>query len=470
MPWPATVVDGIGYPAGDSGFFGDGELASALLRTNAVANTEYIGYLGINDATTVGSSYWLRFNGMPFTTLTAANIASAVENYQYTFWGYEHFLYRGPTLTHPLAGAALTVSQQFENQLLNSDANVSGISLFSMRATRSGDGGPITIGGYLPPNAVPVADSARAGGVLNYLTPASSVASEDLIQGSDGNFYGTASTSIFKLTPSGVLTTLEIGTNVVRASKLVQGNDGNLYGITSNTIFEITPSGVLTTLYTLGGNNYFSPPNLIQGSDGSFYGIYGTSTTFGAFKFTKSGSFTILATFALSDGFIRLIQGKDGNFYGITWTGGSANKGNIFKLTPSGVLTTLFTFDGTNGSGPRDLIQGSDGNFYGAAGDVTSAGRVFKFTPSGSFTTLASFGSIGNPLRLIEGNNGNFYGITLQGAIFELTPSGTLTGPVHFSLNQRPVTLVRSKGGDIYAITADYRGALAFILVFTPTP
>jgi len=52
--WPATTVDGIAYPVGDPGFSGGGALAAALLETNNVANTEFIGYLGLNDASVIG--------------------------------------------------------------------------------------------------------------------------------------------------------------------------------------------------------------------------------------------------------------------------------------------------------------------------------------------------------------------------------------------------------------------------------
>jgi uncharacterized repeat protein (TIGR03803 family) len=69
-----------------------------------------------------------------------------------------------------------------------------------------------------------------------------------------------------------------------------------------------------------------------------------------------------------------LVQGSDGNFYGTTYNGGGNNEGTVFELTPAGVLTTLISFDGANGSGPSAvLVQGSDGNFYG----TTSGGGAF---------------------------------------------------------------------------------------------
>ncbi|MGB6472140.1 MAG: choice-of-anchor tandem repeat GloVer-containing protein, partial [Candidatus Acidiferrales bacterium] len=126
-----------------------------------------------------------------------------------------------------------------------------------------------------------------------------------------------------------------------------------------------------------------------------------------------------------------LIQGSDGNFYGTTRVGGNTNDaGTVFKLTPSGILTTLYSFcsqggtDCTDGEYPYGgLIQGSDGNFYGTTfegGDgYFNVGTVFKITPSGTLTTLYSFCSQANctdgelPYAgLIQGSDGNFYGTT----------------------------------------------------------
>jgi hypothetical protein len=153
--WPATAIDGINYPAGDPGFSGDGALAYALSRTNGVANTEYIGYLGINDATNVGTSNWLKFDGMPpfLFHLTATGIASAIQIDEYPFWGYEHFLFRGANfpVSEQLTGNALTVATRIQNQILNRDASVSGMLISSMHFHRNSDGGVILRGGT-PPN------------------------------------------------------------------------------------------------------------------------------------------------------------------------------------------------------------------------------------------------------------------------------------------------------------------------------
>ena len=101
---------------------------------------------------------------------------------------------------------------------------------------------------------------------------------------------------------------------------------------------------------------------------------------------------------------MALVQGNDGNLYGTTASGGtngvncqSGGCGTVFKITLTGALTTLYRFTGgTDGSFPAaGLVQGTDGNFYGTTylgqGGANNFGTVFKITPSGSLTTLYSF-------------------------------------------------------------------------------
>ena len=112
---------------------------------------------------------------------------------------------------------------------------------------------------------------------------------------------------------------------------------------------------------------------------------------------------TVLYSFANSGGdganpYAGLVQGSDGNFYGTTSNGGTIGIGTVFKITPAGVETVLYSFTGTgtggDGANPQaGLIQGSDGNLYGTTidGGTSGYGTVFKITPAGRGPVLYSF-------------------------------------------------------------------------------
>ena len=129
-----------------------------------------------------------------------------------------------------------------------------------------------------------------------------------------------------------------------------------------------------------------------------------------------------------------LAQGRDGNLYGTTSAGGTVNMGTIFKVTPSGTVTTLYNFSGMDGQNPdAGLILGTDGNLYGTAtrGGVNNDGTVFKITPGGAFTKLHDFTASDAAPRggVIEGKNGKFYGTTCSQfgpwTGYSITSSGT---------------------------------------------
>ena len=124
------------------------------------------------------------------------------------------------------------------------------------------------------------------------------------------------------------------------------------------------------------------------------------------YKITPSGKLTTVLRFDGTDGASpagALIVGADGDFYGTTAGGGGAGRnviyeGTVFKITPSGVITTLHSFAGPDGRAPSGaLVQGTDGDFYGttelggAGGCAEGCGTVFKITPNGALTTLHSF-------------------------------------------------------------------------------
>ena len=160
------------------------------------------------------------------------------------------------------------------------------------------------------------------------------------------------------------------------------------------TIGCITVSAqTLTTLHSFNGGDGRSPEAaLVQGSDGNFYGttvLGGAHLKGTVFKIDATGSLTTLHSFSGSPGdgavpFAGLVQGSDGNFYGTTASGGAFFQGTVFRMTPSGAITVLHSFNSffSEGAVPfAGLVQGSDGNFYGttALGGAHGAGTVFKF-------------------------------------------------------------------------------------------
>jgi uncharacterized repeat protein (TIGR03803 family) len=276
-----------------------------------------------------------------------------------------------------------------------------------------------------------------------------------LVQGTDGNFYGTASNggdgwgTVFKITPDGTLTTLhtfELDDGATPRGTLVQGTDGNFYGTTvegganfEGSVFVMKPDGTLTTLSSLGAADNGGAPyaGLVQGTDGNFYGTgsRGGNGNGMVFTVTPAGIFTTLYSFCSQSGcpdgmspFAGLVQGADGNFYGATNSGGDFNAcsleqgcGTIFKIAADGTLITLHLFESTDGFNPQGtLALGSDGNFYGTThdGGANNFGTVFSVTPTGTLTTLHSFNQTDGSMAysgLVQAKDGKFYGTTSSG-------------------------------------------------------
>ena len=312
---------------------------------------------------------------------------------------------------------------------------------------------------------------------------------EPLVQGTDGNLYGTTQGNptnipgtVFKMTPGGALTTIYDFCSLSGCADgenprggLVQAANGNFYGTTAfgganglGTVFKITPGGTLTTLYSFCSQSSCAdgliPFGLVQAIDGNFYGTTAeggddscnpTSGCGTVFKITPSGILTTLHAFSVADGGLPLgglVQASNGSFYGTTSSGGPTGNGTVFKITPSGTLTTLYGFcSQSNCTDGRDsvgtLVQATDGNLYGTTymNGANGGGTVFKITPGGTLTTLYSFCSqsgcadgINPGAGLVQGTDGNFYGTTEFGgvscsgfggcgSIFRITPSRKLT-------------------------------------------
>jgi uncharacterized repeat protein (TIGR03803 family) len=299
-----------------------------------------------------------------------------------------------------------------------------------------------------------------------------------LIQGIDGNFYGTTrfggttnNGAIFKTTPDGTTTLLygfTGGTDGAHPeSGLVQDAQGNFYGTTRTggphccgTVYKLSPQGVFTTLYGFSGTNdgsgAYSP--LLLAADGNLYGVTYTQGANGGgtiYKITTSGTLTTLYGFCAVNGMVNcqdgksaiagLIQDAAGNIYGETTQGGDFGHGTVFRLTPGGTYSVLHSFQfATDGDGPQGrLVQSStDGNLYGTTylGGVGSEGTVFRLAPDGSnFAVVFTFclnldcsAGYQPEAGLVQGADGNFYGTSTggssgHGTVYRVTPGGMAT-------------------------------------------
>lgn len=309
-----------------------------------------------------------------------------------------------------------------------------------------------------------------------------------MVQGVDGNFYGTTSEGgahggtglgvVFKMTPAGKLTTVysfckqQCTDGSLPFAGLVLSTDGSFYGTTAlggvnnfGTVFKLSTGRKLTTLYSfcaLTNCADGSEPQvgLIQATDGDFYGTTWEGGTNGAgtvFKITAKGNLTTLYNFCAqtncpdgSNPGAGLFQAANGEFYGTTSYGGANQAGTVFRMSRSGTLATVYTFcpqrPCTDGYEPQGTLIQAKGDFYGTTffGGSHNEGTVFKVTPEGVLTVLYSFcaqtgcadGS--NPADgVIQASDGNFYGTSSAGVtrglnhgygtVFEITPEGTLT-------------------------------------------
>jgi uncharacterized protein (TIGR03437 family) len=331
-----------------------------------------------------------------------------------------------------------------------------------------------------------------------------------LVQGANGNFYGTTTDggthalgTFFQITPEGALTTLyNFGTAATDGGNpngVVLGSDGNFYGSTQGpsggvgTVFQVTPAGTLTTLHTFefSETDGARPEGLIAGSDGNFYGTTNTGGSNGGgtiFEVTPAGVLTTLFAFTpaqtgamgLSG---NLVRTSDGSIYGTTFAGGSYNAGWVFKLAPSGTVSTVYNFGspGSTVGGPTALVFGTDGNFYGLTNPGGALfGTIYRLTTGGALTTLHAFtgqADGGDPTALILGANGSFYGLTSTGGVssggtvFQIAAAGTFTTLFQFQYSMDggdAVDLIQSSNGTLYGAT-DSGGAHGEGTIFSLT-
>ena len=299
---------------------------------------------------------------------------------------------------------------------------------------------------------------------------------------------------------------------------------GNLYGTTTSggatnhgTVFELTSKGSETVLYSFAGSPDGQTPytsGVVRDKAGNFYGTTGGGGANGqgiVFQLTPAGTEIVLHSFAADgkDGVLPiggLVMDKAGNLYGTTNKGGTTNNGTVFKVTPGGVETVLYSFAGGTADGcqPYDVTLVLKKNtLYGTtfACGAKGGGTVFKVTLSGTETVLYNFPSnnvdgFQPAAGVILDKAGNLYGTTVGGGgaiggiVFKVTPSGKET--VLYAFNQTetdgykpeaPVAL--DKLGNLYGTTLkggtgsgccgtvwklDPTGKETILHVFTGTP
>ncbi len=292
--------------------------------------------------------------------------------------------------------------------------------------------------------------------------------SPGLVMDGAGNLYGTTFGggeydvgTIFKVSPSGSETVLHSfgspgadGNNP--KAGLVMDNHGYLYGTTLNggtnglgAVFKLSPAGVESVLYSFSSTTASGPlPNadtdLVMDGAGNLYGTTYASGKNGSgmvYKISPTGTRTILHSFGTgTDGQYPkagLVADSTGNLYGTTTGGGEFGGGTVYKVSPSGIETVLYSFGGSGADGTNPetgLVMDAAGNLYGTTtdGGKFSDGTVFEISSADTETVLYSFGSTATdgrnpaPGRLTMDGNGNLYGTTLfggannQGTVFEI--------------------------------------------------
>ena len=139
-------------------------------------------------------------------------------------------------------------------------------------------------------------------------------------------------------------------------------------------------------------------------------------------------TFTTLHSFDGTDGqnpysYSGLVQATNGDFYGTTQAGGlycvpygfANGCGTVFKMTPSGALTS-YSLDGADGAiAYAGLVQATNGDLYGTVqlAGVNGGGTVFKMALGGTPTAIYSFGYGGTTgyypdAALVQATNGTF--------------------------------------------------------------
>jgi uncharacterized repeat protein (TIGR03803 family) len=240
----------------------------------------------------------------------------------------------------------------------------------------------------------------------------------DLTEGPDHKLYGVTQEggdpggmgTIFRISLGGNYERLAVlypPDTYFPTGGLLLASDGNFYGVSGGdhgSVYKLTTNGVLTTIALFpAGVSAWPYGKMVEARDGSFYGASDGFDLIGAiYKLSRNGMLTSVAHFNFANGEypVGLIQARDGNFYGLCYSGGTGYIppqpcGTVFRMTPDGTLTGLFSFTGYGGEYPgvhpwAGLVEGTDGNLYGttSSGGVIGAGNIFRIIMPGNECSL----------------------------------------------------------------------------------
>jgi uncharacterized repeat protein (TIGR03803 family) len=307
-----------------------------------------------------------------------------------------------------------------------------------------------------------------------------------LLQARDGDLYGTAGGTVFRLTTTGAFATLasdfSLGLGSFAPISLLQANDGSFYGTTGTSdcgcsyAFRLDPAGQITPLHwfsSAAGDGSVSP-GLVERGDG----LYGSTSDGGPlaggtiFRIDPAGAFTQVAVIAVSDGGVApyggLTQAADGAIYGTTLYGGANDLGTVFRLDGLGNLATVAALAAPNARPIASLVQGSDGTLYGTSFGIPGqlGGSVYRLDRAETLTTVHEFGGAPDGscphAPVLIGAGGVLYGTTMcggdnaWGTVFAIDASASYRTLYSFSLETGGVPsggLVQDADGYLYGTT-----------------
>jgi uncharacterized repeat protein (TIGR03803 family) len=300
------------------------------------------------------------------------------------------------------------------------------------------------------------ASTYSIGGTLSGLTPGSGI--DVVLQDNGGDNLTLTANGPFTFATkllTGASYAVTVNTQPTGQTCTVANFGAGTVGAANVTTVSVTcatgtPTATETILHAFGAgaDGATSVAGLVMDGSGNLYGTTefgGTNNQGTVFKITPTGTESVLYSFGATttDGdnpLAGLIMDASGNLYGTTVRGGANGVGTVFKITPTGTESVLYSFGATttDGAGPMaGLVMDGSGNLYGTTeggGTNITFGTVFKITPTGSETILHSFAGGADGAApaagLIIDSSGNLYGTTTggfnntgtAGTVFEITP------------------------------------------------